>query len=132
MRIGFNDEDVPYIVPVNFGYTFDDKLILYFHSAKEGKKIELIKKDPHVFIEIDVDGGIKDSDDGMACSVTAHYKSVMAKGIIMKVNDEVKIQAFDIIMHHYGLYDKSYDTRVLDKTDIYKIEVSVLSAKAHL
>ena len=45
IRLGFNAEDYPYIVPMNFGFKLDnDKIILYFHGAKEGRKAEIIKK----------------------------------------------------------------------------------------
>jgi nitroimidazol reductase NimA-like FMN-containing flavoprotein (pyridoxamine 5'-phosphate oxidase superfamily) len=42
-RIGFIDNEIPYIVPLNFGYSNN---CLYFHSAPNGKKIELLKKIP--------------------------------------------------------------------------------------
>ena len=35
-RLGIVDEGLPYIVPLCFGY---DKGALFFHSAKEGRKI---------------------------------------------------------------------------------------------
>jgi len=38
-RIAFFDKDFPYIVPVNFGATFENGVfILYFHGADAGKK----------------------------------------------------------------------------------------------
>lgn len=44
-RIGIMDENGPYIVPVNYGYVREEgKVILYIHGAREGKKIDLIRK----------------------------------------------------------------------------------------
>lgn len=40
-RIGFIDHETAYIVPLNFGYSDN---CLYFHSAPNGKKIDLLKK----------------------------------------------------------------------------------------
>ena len=40
IRIAMVDDNLPYIVPMNFGYKDN---CLYFHSAKEGRKIDLIK-----------------------------------------------------------------------------------------
>ena len=40
-RLGLSLNDTPYIVPVCFGYRAKT---LYFHSAQEGKKIDIIKK----------------------------------------------------------------------------------------
>ncbi|MCI1931522.1 MAG: pyridoxamine 5'-phosphate oxidase family protein [Clostridia bacterium] len=43
-RLGFIDKENTYFVPLNFGFTvINNKRIFYFHGAKEGKKIELIK-----------------------------------------------------------------------------------------
>ena len=49
-RIALYDADYPYIVPLNYGY---ESGALYFHSAKEGKKIDLIRKNSRVCFEIE-------------------------------------------------------------------------------
>jgi nitroimidazol reductase NimA-like FMN-containing flavoprotein (pyridoxamine 5'-phosphate oxidase superfamily) len=39
------DDGKPYVVALNFGYDREgDDLILYLHSAMEGKKIDILKK----------------------------------------------------------------------------------------
>lgn len=49
-----NNGIYPYVIPVNFGFEFnDDKLMLFFHGAKDGKKHEVIKQDNHTTFEID-------------------------------------------------------------------------------
>ncbi len=43
-RLGLSDGNVPYVVPMNYGYEYSDgKLTLYFHGAKEGKKLQIIQ-----------------------------------------------------------------------------------------
>lgn len=38
-RIGFNDNLCPYVVPVNFGYEYQNgRWIFYFHGARTGKR----------------------------------------------------------------------------------------------
>ncbi len=55
-RIGLSENNYPYIVPINYGYSFNDrKLALYFHCAPEGKKIDIIKKNNNACFEIDCD-----------------------------------------------------------------------------
>ena len=45
IRLAFADSVAPYIVPLNFGFEEKDgKRIFYFHGAKEGRKLDLIKK----------------------------------------------------------------------------------------
>ena len=73
-RLGLMDEDEAYIVPVNFGY---EKNAIYFHSALEGRKIELIKRNGKVCFEIEADVGIEKNDKS-ECSVK--YRSVIGMG----------------------------------------------------
>lgn len=44
-RVALQDEQGLYIVPMNFGYQYEsDRLTLYFHSAKSGRKITALQK----------------------------------------------------------------------------------------
>ncbi|MFR6331305.1 MAG: pyridoxamine 5'-phosphate oxidase family protein [Eisenbergiella sp.] len=53
-RLGFYDEGEVYIVPMNFGYTEEEeKRIFYFHSAKEGRKVDLISRTHSAGFELD-------------------------------------------------------------------------------
>ena len=43
-RVAVKDEEGLYIVPLSFGYVYEgDSLTLYFHSAKEGRKIRAMR-----------------------------------------------------------------------------------------
>ena len=54
LRVGFQDKDDIYIVPVNYGFIIEDeKYVFYFHGAKAGRKYELAKLNPKVGFEID-------------------------------------------------------------------------------
>ena len=51
-RLGFYDQDSVYIVPLSFGYEKKaGTRIFYFHSAKQGKKIQLMKTNARVGFE---------------------------------------------------------------------------------
>jgi nitroimidazol reductase NimA-like FMN-containing flavoprotein (pyridoxamine 5'-phosphate oxidase superfamily) len=53
-RLAMADDNQPYIIPLNFGYAYEnDILILYFHGAYEGMKIDILKKNDKVCFEID-------------------------------------------------------------------------------
>ena len=54
-RLGFCDNGAVYIVPLNFGYAEENgKRVFYFHSAKSGRKLDLIAGTPSVGFELDV------------------------------------------------------------------------------
>ena len=51
LHIAVKNEPFPYIVPVNFGYEWcGDELVFYFHSAKTGMKLSLLRADPRVAV----------------------------------------------------------------------------------
>ncbi|MFO7911688.1 MAG: pyridoxamine 5'-phosphate oxidase family protein, partial [Desulfotignum sp.] len=74
-RLGFVDNNVPYIVPMNYGY---QDQALYFHSAPEGRKIDLIRANPLVCFE--VDELVKMNKAARACDWGVSFKSVIGTG----------------------------------------------------
>ena len=51
LRIAFYDEGDIYIVPVNYGYLYDEQYTFYFHGAKAGRKYEHAKKNPNIGVQ---------------------------------------------------------------------------------
>ena len=51
-RIALHDEPYPYIVAMNYGYEWEKELVLYFHMAVRGHRIDLIRKNPNVAVNI--------------------------------------------------------------------------------
>ena len=83
-RLAINDGDYPYIVPMNFGLNIEDgKVVLYFHCASEGKKLELLKKNNKVAFEMDCGHEFILNDEKMSCTMA--YESVMGRGQIQFV-----------------------------------------------
>lgn len=125
-RIALSDNNMPYIVPMNFGYKNNS---LYLHSAKEGKKIEIIKNNNNVCFEIDTDHELIKSEK--ACSWGMKYRSVIGFGKAHLIdNSEEKRRALDIIMEHYSS-KSSYDylEKEIDNVAIIKIEIESIIGK---
>lgn len=56
VHVGMIDGDMPYVVPMNYGYTMEDgKLTLYLHGATRGRKLDVLRRNPKVFVQIDTD-----------------------------------------------------------------------------
>ena len=49
-RLGLAFQNEPYIVPVSYGY---DQGRIFFHSSKQGKKVDFIKNNSKVCFEVD-------------------------------------------------------------------------------
>ena len=126
--LAMSNNDVPYVVPLNFGYQDN---VLYFHSADEGKKLQLIKANPNVSFSMTIDSEIVKADK--ACNWGMIYKSVIGRGIASFIEDQkAKIRALDIIMNQYASEAWEYKPKMLDKTVIVKIEIEELTGKQAL
>ena len=75
-RLALNDEEgYPYILPLNFGEKdVDGQLTLYFHGAMEGKKYELMEKDPRASFEMDCSHELFMNDEKMGCTMKYERK----------------------------------------------------------
>ena len=107
VRIGMRGEDFPYVVPVSFGLTVEEgKPVIYFHCAREGMKLDLLRKDPRVCVEGDIFIRTEPTDPG----ITTRYESVIGTGTCEIVTDtETCIRGLAAITDHYGY--EGYDIR---------------------
>lgn len=128
-RIAFADNNMPYIVTMNFGYCSGKKSYFYFHCAPEGRKIEMIRRNNHVCFEMDTDHILskaeKDCDWGMK------FSSVVGYGKISIINEkEERKRGLDCIMSHYSDHKEfSYDERVMSRTAILRLDIEEMTGK---
>ena len=129
VHLGLVDEDEPYIVPMNYGYTRDDGKTIYLHSATKGYKLDLIRKNPKVFLEMECD--LVPIEGKMACQYGMAYRSLMARGTAEIIEDvEEKKQAMSILMKTQTGKDFVFDDKLVSIVSVVKIKVSEYTAKA--
>jgi hypothetical protein len=128
-RIAFSADVVPYIVTLNFGFKWEEHLVLYFHGAKEGKKIDMLKKNNLVCFEMDIEHEI--IKEGKACDWGMKYRSIIGMGRLKIVEDiEEKRKGLDLIMDHYGYKGKKeYNEKIFNVTEILKLDVMEMAGK---
>jgi nitroimidazol reductase NimA-like FMN-containing flavoprotein (pyridoxamine 5'-phosphate oxidase superfamily) len=80
INLAMTDNNEPYIVPINYIYDPEQKRI-YFHGAKEGKKIDILKKNPRVWGSAVIDHGF---GDGQCENL---YASVVFSGAVSFIED---------------------------------------------
>ena len=118
-RLGLSDGENPYIVPLSFGYK--DKT-LYFHSAATGKKIDIIRKNPRVCFEFDINSAIIKAKD--ACNWGMKYQSVIGYGkAVLLQNTDEKREALKIIMSQYSDEQYHFIDKKIQKTAVIKVEI---------
>ena len=132
-RLGLVDEDgVACIVPLNFGCTEEDgQPVLYFHSAREGHKLTLLRKNPVVGFEMDT--GHKLVAGPEACDYTCLYKCVMGKGeLTLLTGDADRRHALERVMAHYtGREGWEYMPQYFGHMAMLRLTVREWSCKVH-
>lgn len=126
--LGLNDEGYPYLVPLNFGMDIEDgQLYLYFHCAKEGKKLDLIQKDNRATFEMDCNHNFILYEERMSC--TMGYESVIGQGTIEILAEDKKYDALKILMRQYHAEDFQFNTDMIKVTTLLRLKVEKLTGK---
>ncbi len=119
------DEGKPYVVPVSYGYAENR---LFIHSAPEGRKIDIIRKDPQVCFSVVT--GYEMVRAEKACSWSAGFRSVtgFGKAAILTGRME-KEEGLALLMAHYT--DKKFDFSGsgLENLVIIKVEIEEMEGK---
>jgi hypothetical protein len=124
-RLGMSRDNQPYVVPLCFAYS--DKT-LYFHSAGEGLKLEILQQNPNVCVEFDIDQEVIQGDK--PCKWSMQYRSVIGFGKASFVEDlEEKRKGLDAIMKHYSGRSFEYVEQAIESTCIIKVEIESMTGK---
>ena len=127
LHIAFQDDEYPYIVPMNFGIGDDkDKIVLYIYTPREGKMTRLIKENPHVGIQAETLYEYFCKPDK---TVSNSYSSIIGKGIIEPVSHESYNEAMESILTHCGYETYPYNNDYIYTCYIYKIILIELTGK---
>ncbi len=121
------DEGKPYLVSMNYGFLDNS---LYLHSALEGRKIDIIRRNPEVCFQIVTGTRLATGPD--ACSDwTMKYRSVTGFGKAFLVEDKKeKTRAMQILMDQYttkGPFEFSNER--LAQTRVIRIKIQEMTGK---
>lgn len=129
-RLGFIDQGSVYIVPLNYGYIYNNKHIFYFHGAKVGKKIDLIKQNNHVGFEIDNNHQLVEGNT--PCNYSMKYQSIIGNGHIELIEDnEEKKLGLQLIMKNVAGKEVTFNDQMVNSVAVMKLVVDTLSCKEH-
>lgn len=129
-RVALQDKDELYIVPLNFGYCWEEEYpVLYFHSAGEGRKISMISGEPRVCIEMDCGHALKEA--GEACGYGFCYQSLIGwgKAEIVKETGEKK-RALTLLMRQQTGKDFVFTDAMTESVTVFRIRLDRMTAKA--
>ena len=133
--LGIQDTPAPYVVPLNFGYEFGENLVFYFHCAKVGLKLELLQANPHVCVTA---AQFISYAGGSVCGHLHDYRSVIARGIVSRIDRETEAEAFDHALRRLLIQQKrdpsDADTPVVRHIELFKVvcKPEEVTAKAEI
>ena len=129
LHMGLAVDNEPYVLPMNYGYTLEEgKLVLYLHSALQGRKLDMMRENPKVFFEMDCDWIPFEGEK--PCQYGLGYSSIMGCGTAQIVEDvEEKMKAMTALMKTQTGKDFTFNDRLVSIVAVIRIDVREYTAK---
>jgi uncharacterized protein len=130
-HLAMAENNVPYLVTMNFGLKRDPNVVLYFHAAHAGKKIDVLKRNSWVCFGADTDHELLLSETGTSCGCSMRFRSVIGSGKISFITERAeKCEALAAIMQHYaGNASPRFTEEMIDRTTILRLDVTEITGK---
>ena len=135
-HLAMNDAGKPYGVTMNYFPELDAgrNAVLYFHGAKEGRKAEILARDPHVYFFAERDDGPKVivRPNGTK-SVTNLYVSVAGEGVMELVEDAAEKRRVLLAMANAFSDEpiESIPDAVVERTAVWKLVLNGVTGKSN-
>lgn len=128
--LAMNDDGMPYVVPLSYGYEYDGvNLTLYFHCAKEGRKLDILHKNNAVSFALSNEGEpiyAKESP----CNSGYYYSSIIGFGNVEFIEDtSIKCKALSAIVKHQSGYDHVFNKEQADSVCVFRVVTDQFTAK---
>lgn len=125
-RLGCHDSEEVYIVPISFAYKSGN---IYIHTT-EGKKIDMMRRNPAIVFEID---HIIDLINWQSAVINGVFEELKGK----EAEEAIRILASKFMPYHtsetvpckYGMEKIHYDYRPNAKSVVFKISSLVKSGR---
>ncbi len=124
-RIGMCLGQHPYVAPVNFGY---ERGSLFFHSAREGKKIRILRENPRVCFEME--GDVEVTPAPVSCRWGMRYESVIGYGTATFLEDpQDKARGLGILFRHYARESMVVSNEELATVVVVRVDIESMTGK---
>ena len=126
LAMSLNDE--PYLATLSHGFD-EEKNCIYFHCAREGKKVEILESNPSVWGQALVDGGYQQG------SCDHLFRTAQFHGVVSFVEDvSEKRHAIEILIRHLDdnpevVISKQITAHSIGRVLIGRVNIDFLSGK---
>jgi nitroimidazol reductase NimA-like FMN-containing flavoprotein (pyridoxamine 5'-phosphate oxidase superfamily) len=120
-HVAMVDKGMPYVVPLSFAYVLDgDTLTLYFHCAKKGRKIDILRESNSVCFEMACEGKLGVIKN--PCNSGYYFESVLGIGHAEFIEDIAeKCDALALIVKHQSQQDFVFTENQANSVCVFKI-----------
>ena len=129
LHLGLVDQGRPYIVPMNYGYVFEGKkLVFYLHGALEGRKLDIIRNNSDCCVQIECD--VQPFSGKAACQYGCSYYSFDGFGTAKIVETpKEKISALSALMKTQTGKDFEFNEKLGSIVSVIRIDCDYYTAK---
>ena len=131
LHLGLVDQGHPYVVPLHYGVErVGDSLTFWCHGAREGRKIDVMRANPSVFVELECDVELVSGED-VACNYGSCYASIMGEGTAHVVEDPAeKAHGLRVLMRTQTGRDFDVPEARVKSVAVIRIDVPTITAKS--
>ncbi len=127
LHLALADAGQPFVVPLFYAY---DGAALFFHSARTGTKIALLRKNPRVCFCVTLDHGVIEAE--APCDFEAQHRTVIGFGHAVLLEDAAdKRRALDRIVARFTPRRFEYPAGNLAATEAVRIDIESMTGKRH-
>jgi nitroimidazol reductase NimA-like FMN-containing flavoprotein (pyridoxamine 5'-phosphate oxidase superfamily) len=130
-RLALAHNNMPYVVPLHYGYRYEnEKLTLFFHGAREGKKVDMIRANKTACFELDCDTAL--IEGRTACEYSSAYKSIIGFGEVRILEDPLeKRRGLQELMKHQTGEERDYQfsDQAVERVMVFKLEAASFTGK---
>ncbi len=130
LNLSLNDGDgYPYSIIMNFGFEVENgKPVIYLHGAKDGKKLDLIRRDDRCCFSMSRNHSLELGK--AACASTWKYESVCGRGRLAFIDGDEGARALKSIMRKYDPErEHKFDERHLRAVTVMRLDIESVTGK---
>ncbi len=125
-RVAMSDGGRPYLVPLTFALDGEEDLVL--HSARTGRKIEILRRNPSVCFE--VEEGVEVAPARTACETGMRFRTVIGSGEVEFVEDPAeRARLLALFAPRYGAPEGPLPEAELARTCVLRVRIRELTGK---
>ena len=131
LHLALFDGEYPYVVPLHYGYAVQTGLpVFYMHGALEGHKLDLIRANPHICMELECRIQLIEAGEN-PCGYGSAYASVIGRGTAEIVTDpEEKRRGLQLLMLHQTGREFEISEAMASSVSVLRVTLDQISAKS--